>query len=70
MTSLRPASVLVVEDDRDLSQTISDSLDAAGFAAAQAVDERRLARIGRAENGNVAEAFHGISLTIVNVNLQ
>src|SRR5215212_8267717 len=38
MTSLRPASVLVVEDDRDLSQTISDSLDAAGFAAAQAAD--------------------------------
>jgi DNA-binding NtrC family response regulator len=28
----------VVEDDRDLSQTISDSLDAAGFAAAQAAD--------------------------------
>src|SRR4030095_3493546 len=38
MTLLRPASVLVVEDDRDLSQTISDSLDAAGFAAAQAAD--------------------------------
>jgi DNA-binding NtrC family response regulator len=38
MTPLRPASVLVVEDDRDLSQTISDSLDAAGFAAAQAAD--------------------------------
>src|SRR5919112_4188613 len=38
MTQLRPASVLIVEDDVDLRQTISDSLDAAGFAAAQAVD--------------------------------
>src|ERR1051325_5582284 len=38
MTTTRPASVLVVEDDRDLSQTISESLEAAGFAAAQAAD--------------------------------
>src|SRR5215217_2224006 len=38
MTQIRPASVLIVEDDVDLRQTISDSLDAAGFAAAQTAD--------------------------------
>jgi DNA-binding NtrC family response regulator len=38
MTQQRPASVLIVEDDIDLRQTISDSLEAAGFAAAQAAD--------------------------------
>src|SRR4051794_38809528 len=38
MTQPRPASVLIVEDDLDLRQTLSDSLDAAGFAAAQAAD--------------------------------
>ena len=37
--SQRPvSSVLVVEDDLDLRQTIVDSLEAEGFAAAQAVD--------------------------------
>jgi DNA-binding NtrC family response regulator len=38
MTQPRAASVLIVEDDVDLRQTLSDSLDAAGFAAAQAAD--------------------------------
>jgi DNA-binding NtrC family response regulator len=33
-----PRSVLVVEDDLDLRQTIVDSLEASGFAAAHAVD--------------------------------
>jgi DNA-binding NtrC family response regulator len=38
MNQPRTASVLIVEDDVDLRQTLSDSLEAAGFAAAQAVD--------------------------------
>src|ERR1044071_2912377 len=38
MNQPRTASVLIVEDDVDLRQTLSDSLDAAGFAAAQAAD--------------------------------
>jgi DNA-binding NtrC family response regulator len=38
MTQRAAASVLVVEDDVDLRQTIVDSLEANGFAAAQAVD--------------------------------
>src|SRR5919112_1555161 len=37
-TQRPPSSVLVVEDDVDLRQTIVDSLEANGFAAAQAVD--------------------------------
>ena len=38
MNQPRSASVLIVEDDVDLRQTLSDSLEAAGFAAAQAAD--------------------------------
>jgi DNA-binding NtrC family response regulator len=38
MNQPRTASVLIVEDDLDLRQTLSDSLEAAGFAAAQAAD--------------------------------
>src|ERR1051325_2794071 len=38
MTQPRAASVLIVEDDIDLRQTLSESLEAAGFAAAQAAD--------------------------------
>ena len=38
MTPTTSPSVLVVEDDADLRQTIKESLEAAGFAAAQAVD--------------------------------
>jgi len=38
MNQPRTASVLIVEDDVDLRQTLSDSLEAAGFAAAQAAD--------------------------------
>jgi DNA-binding NtrC family response regulator len=38
MTQNRQPSVLVVEDDVDLRRTVSESLDAAGFAAAQSPD--------------------------------
>src|SRR5688572_23093545 len=38
MTHSTPASVLVVEDDPDLRATIVESLEASGFAAAQASD--------------------------------
>jgi DNA-binding NtrC family response regulator len=38
MTQTAPASVLVVEDDLDLRQTIVESLESNGFSAAQAVD--------------------------------
>lgn len=38
MTPRPPSSVLVIEDDIDLRQTIAESLEASGFAAAQAVD--------------------------------
>jgi DNA-binding NtrC family response regulator len=38
MTSATPPAVLIVEDDADLRQTITASLDAAGFATAQATD--------------------------------
>src|ERR1051325_7848828 len=38
MTTTTAPSVLIVEDDADLRQTITESLEAAGFAAAQAVD--------------------------------
>jgi DNA-binding NtrC family response regulator len=38
MTPRPPSSVLVVEDDLDLRQTIAESLESNGFAAAQAVD--------------------------------
>jgi DNA-binding NtrC family response regulator len=38
MTSSAAPSVLVVEDDADLRQTITGSLEAAGFAAAEATD--------------------------------
>jgi len=38
MTQSRQPSVLVVEDDVDLRRTVSESLDGAGFAAAQSAD--------------------------------
>ena len=38
MTQSRQPSVLVVEDDVDLRRTVSESLEAAGFAAAQSPD--------------------------------
>jgi DNA-binding NtrC family response regulator len=38
MTQPTPATVLVVEDDPDLRATIVESLEASGFAAAQAAD--------------------------------
>ena len=38
MTQPTPATVLVVEDDLDLRATIVESLEASGFAAAQASD--------------------------------
>ena len=38
MTLTTSPSVLVVEDDAALRQTITESLEMAGFAAAQAVD--------------------------------
>ncbi len=38
MTQNRQPSVLVVEDDVDLRRTVSESLEAAGFAAAQSPD--------------------------------
>ena len=38
MTLTTSPSVLVVEDDAALRQTITESLESAGFAAAQAVD--------------------------------
>ena len=38
MTHATSPCVLVVEDDADLRQTITESLESAGFAAAQAVD--------------------------------
>ncbi|HXH24796.1 MAG TPA: sigma-54 dependent transcriptional regulator [Vicinamibacterales bacterium] len=38
MTQNRQPSVLIVEDDADLRQMLSDALEAAGVAAAQAVD--------------------------------
>src|SRR5687767_15284132 len=38
MTQPTPATVLVVEDDQDLRATIVESLEASGFAAAQAAD--------------------------------
>src|ERR1051325_6223457 len=38
MTQPTPATVLVVEDDLDLRATIVESLEASGFAAAQAAD--------------------------------
>ena len=38
MTQNRQPSVLIVEDDVDLRRTVSESLEAAGFAAAQSPD--------------------------------
>jgi DNA-binding NtrC family response regulator len=38
MTNFRQPSVLIVEDDADLRQTLSESLEGAGFAVAQASD--------------------------------
>src|SRR5918996_3025601 len=38
MTQTRQPSVLVVEDDVDLRRTVSESLESAGFAAAQSPD--------------------------------
>ena len=37
-----PASVLIVEDDIDLREVIAESLESAGFAAAQAVNATTL----------------------------
>src|SRR5438552_2546926 len=38
LPSMALPTVLIVEDDVDLRQTLAESLEASGFAAAQAVD--------------------------------